>query len=205
MKPISLLLADDQPAMHLRQRLEGVPGIRVLGEASIGERAILLARELTPDILLMGISLQDPVAIEVIRQLHSASLSTRAIVLGDAQAQAIVGMLVAGAAGYVLRDEPFNIVLAALEHVSGEGAWISPGAAEALRRPIVKVLSQRELAVLQLAAQLCTNQEIAKILSISPRTVEHRLASVYNKLGVGARREAVQRAREWGLLPPLVE
>lgn len=213
-RPITLLLVDDHPVVRkgTRELLEGESDLRVLGEAGTGEEAVAQARRLTPDVILMDVSMPGMNGIEATRAIKAEQPGVGVLVLTSYDDDAYVfALLEAGAAGYLLKNASEDDLLGAVRAVAaGESALHPSIARKVLERfsafasptPPEDDLSPRELEVLRVAATGRTNKEIARDLDISPRTVQVHLANIFSKLGVGSRTEAVLHGIKRGWIDP---
>ncbi|GAA5511449.1 transcriptional regulatory protein LiaR [Deinococcus carri] len=213
-RPITLLLVDDHPVVRkgTRELLEGEADLRVVGEAESGEEAIRQARSLTPDVILMDVSMPGMNGIEATRAIKAERPGVGVLVLTSYDDDAYVfALLEAGAAGYLLKNASEDDLLGAVRAVAaGESALHPSVARKVLERfsthqtptPPEDALSPRELEVLRVAATGRTNKEIARDLDISPRTVQVHLANIFSKLGVGSRTEAVLYGIKRGWIDP---
>jgi len=195
----------------IHQALEREPNFTVVGEAGDGEEAVRMARELKPDVIVMDISLPKINGIEATKQIKAFQPSAIVLVLTAYDyEQYIFPLLEAGAAGYLLKDISSRELINAIQTVYRGEAVLHPTIArkvlERYRRtkePGEKehepdLLTERETAVLKMAAKGMSNSEIAEELCLSVRTIESHLGSIFNKLGVGSRTEAVIEAMRRG-------
>jgi len=212
-KKITILLAEDHVVVResIHQALEREPNFTVVGEAGDGEEAVRMARELKPDVIVMDISLPKINGIEATKQIKAFQPSAIVLALTAYDyEQYIFPLLEAGAAGYLLKDISSRELINAIQTVYRGEAVLHPAIArkvlERYRRtkePGEKehepdLLTQRETAVLKMAAKGMSNSEIAEELCLSVRTIESHLGSIFNKLGVGSRTEAVIEAMRRG-------
>ena len=199
--PVRVLLVDDHPAFRagIRTALEKGGAIEVVGEAADGEAGLKAARALRPDVLLLDMNLPERSGPEVAAALQADADPPRILALSAYNDSAFVhGLLDAGAAGYITKDQhPTAVREAVLAVHRGEGRWFVP----IPRKPeMLSPLTGREHEVLVLMARGLGNAEIGERLRIAENTVRNHLAAVYSKLGVGTAREAVAWAWENGLV-----
>ena len=213
MKKITILLVEDHVVVResIHQSLEREANFTVVGEAGDGEEAVRMARELKPDVIIMDISLPKINGIEATRQIKAFQPSAIVLALTAYDyEQYIFPLLEAGAAGYLLKDISSRELINAIQTVYRGEAVLHPAIArkvlERYRRTKepgekeheLDLLTQRETAVLKMAAKGMSNSEIAEELCLSVRTIESHLGSIFNKLGVGSRTEAVIEAMRRG-------
>jgi DNA-binding NarL/FixJ family response regulator len=208
MMSIRLIIADDHPVMRkgMRTLLEDSGWIEIVGEAATGAEALQMVQELQPDVLLLDIEMPDMSGIEVAQKLHNSGQSLRVLVLSAYDDIEYVRRLInCGVAGYLLKDEALrNVVQAVREVADGTTGWFSYQIQcqlnQIIEYPSERVLTERELEVLGLAAQGKTNGAIANVLQISEKTVEKHLDSIYRKLEVRSRTEAAVTAIQRNLI-----
>jgi DNA-binding NarL/FixJ family response regulator len=210
---IRVLIADDHPLFRdgMRGLLGSLPDMEVVGEASSGEQAIELARELQPDVILMDIKMPVINGIEATREiLHTSPRIGVLVVTMFEDEDSVFAAMRAGARGYLLKDSSGQEVMHAIRAVASGEAIFGPGVAQrlisffsapspAVSRRAFPELTEREEEILSLVAQGKTNQEIAKELFVSLKTVRNHVSNIFLKLQVADRAQAVIRAREAGL------
>jgi len=212
---VTVILADDHPIVRqgLRHLLEAESNLRVVGEASNGLEAVQLVEKLRPNVLVVDLVMPELNGREVLKQVKERSPTTCCIVLSMQSADIyVVEALKAGALGYVLKETgPSELVNALHQVISGQ-RYLSPGISEesidALLETTQKstpdpyqTLTNREREVFQMAAEGKTATEIAKILSISPRTAELHRGRMMSKLGLRSQTELVRYAVKRGITP----
>ena len=215
MEPITVVLADDHPVLRegMRNLLEQQRDIRVIGEAGNGHEAVAAVRALKPDIVLMDVVMPRLNGIEATKQIKRTNPTTAVLILSAYDDDRyVLGLLDAGAAGYLLKNATGQEVIQAIRSVHAGEAVLHPAVAARLLaragrlspRPAMvdgeEPLTGRELEVLQLAAKGDSNKEIAKELVLSVPTVKAHLVNIFNKLGVGSRTEAVLYGLRMGWL-----
>jgi DNA-binding NarL/FixJ family response regulator len=213
MEPLRLLIADDHPLFRhgLREFLSLAPGVHVIGEAASGDEAVQQAEALQPDVILMDVNMPGLNGIEATRQILHDSPHIRVLVVTMFEDDSSVfAAMRAGARGYILKDAEKEDILRAIQAVgSGEGIF-SPAIAtrlidffatqgSALPKEIFPSLTERERGILQLIARGRSNADIARELSLSPKTVYNYVSNILSKLQVSDRAQAIIRAREAGL------
>lgn len=213
MERLRVLIADDHTLFRygMRGLLSTQPDIEVVGEATTGKEAVALAAELRPDVILMDIKMPGVNGIEATRRILSATPGVRILMVTMFEDDASVFTAMrAGAKGYVLKDAAKDDVLGAIRTVGRGGAVFSPGVAArltdffatghpAVPREAFPTLTDREREILHLMVQGSSNAEIARLLSLSIKTVQNHVSSIFRKLQVADRSQAVIRVREAGL------
>lgn len=208
---ITIVLVDDHTMMRegTRKLLEEDPELKVIGEAQDGAEALPLCRELRPRVIVLDIAMKGINGFGVAQALLQEGAQAPAILVLTAYDQVayVQAMLKLGARGYWLKSARGSEIRQAVHEVAAgkrsvapevrrlllaEESHASPGEAEPL--------TAREIAVLRLIVQGARNSEIGQRLSISVKTVETHLTSIYGKLGVQSRAEAIALAQKQGLL-----
>ena len=195
---IRILLVDDHPIIRqgLKSHLSSHDGVQVVGEAATGKDAIAKARELSPDIIIMDISLPDISGLEATRKLQSIVPNAKVLILTmHEDRNYIVEAVRAGARGYVLKDASPEDLITAIESVNSGGAYFHSSVSEILldlcandqeraKKPTPNDLTSREQEVLALIAEGCSNKEIAARLFVSVRTIECHREHITRKLDI---------------------
>jgi DNA-binding NarL/FixJ family response regulator len=206
-EPLRVVIADDHAFYRegLARLLEQ-SGIDVVRAVADGEAAIQAVEELAPDVVVMDLSMPGMSGIEATRRLTETAPATHVLVLSvSAQEEDVTEAILAGARGYVLKDGPFEEVVAGINAAAAGHSLISPRIASGLLQrmrnsaepevSLVQVrLSAREYQVLGLLAEGRANHEIAEALVISPSTVHNHISSILIKLQVDNRVQAAVRA-----------
>jgi DNA-binding NarL/FixJ family response regulator len=213
---IHILIADDHPLFRfgLRALLDAEEGMTVTGEATSGTEAVAMASSLQPDVILMDINMPELNGLEATRSILASNPDANILVLTMFDDDTVFAAIRAGARGYLLKGSEGEETLRAIRAVSSGEAIFSPNIAERLMQHFAKEpqatsaalpfpdLTPRELEVLNLIAQGLTNNAIAEKLVISPKTVRNQVSTIFSKLEVSNRAEAIVRAREAGLGQP---
>ena len=211
-EPIRVLIADDHPLFRkgLYGLLTSVAGIEVVGQASTGEEAIVLAEQWQPDVILMDIAMPGVNGIEATRRILQEKPSVGILVLTMYEDDdSVFAAMRAGARGYLLKGVDQMEVLRAIHAVGNGEAIFSPAIARRLMHyfvslektvpPVFPELTDREREVLIWIAQGHTNAAIAEKLVLSVKTVRNHVSTIFRTLQVASRTEAIIRAREAGL------
>ena len=213
---IRVLVADDHPVFRrgIRAILGAEPDTELVGEATNGEEAIARALELRPDVILMDLNMPKVSGIEATRQILQASPDTAILMLTMFEDdKSILAAMRAGAHGYVLKGADGAETLRAVHAAASGEAIFSP----TITRRLIEYfatpgrgfntssdrafpnLTEREHEILSLIAEGYTNTAIASRLYLSPKTVRNYVSSIFTKLEVSDRPQAIIRAREAGL------
>ncbi len=210
-EPLTILIADDHPVFRkgLRALLASMQEVELAGEVTSGEEAIRLAEQLQPDVILMDLQMPGGGGLVAIRQIVQTSPHIRILVLTMFQDDdSVFAALRAGARGYILKDMDDEEITRAILAVGNGEAIFSPAIAErmmmffsahpALPTSLFPELTESERNVLALMAQGANNEEIARQLSFSQKTVRNYVSNIFSKLQVADRAQAIVKAREAG-------
>jgi two-component system response regulator NreC len=215
---IRLLVADDHPVVRagLRTLLAAEPDMEVVGEAVDGKTAVKRSLELTPDVVVMDLTMEGLDGLAAIREIVSRLPETKIVVLTMHDNEEYLRQaLQAGATGYVLKEAVDTEIAVAIRVVQRGEVFLYPSFTRVLLGDLVQAgdaderseqndyesLSDREKEVLRLVALGDTNREIAERLFLSVRTVETYRARIMEKLNLKSRGELVRYALRKGLRP----
>lgn len=214
--PIRVLIADDHAVVRagLRTLINAEPGMELVGEATGGEEALAMAGALSPDIVVLDLSMPDLDGLEATRRIKRQKPEVRILILTVHEDEALLREAIrAGASGYIIKHAAEAELVSAIHTVEIGEIYVHPKMIRALlaepeaRKPSAApgnaphdALTPREIDVLRLLAQGYTNRQIAEVLSLSVRTVEGHRSNLTEKLGLHSRVELVRYAREHGLL-----
>src|SRR6185312_3923944 len=209
---ISIVLVDDHTMMRegTRKLLEEDPELKVIGEAQDGIEALPLCRQLRPQVIVLDIAMKGMNGFSVAQALlQESERSVPGILILTAYDQIayVQAMLRLGVKGYWLKSARGSEIRQAVHEIAAGKRSIDPEVRRLLLEEESQVssseaeaLTARELEVLHLVVQGVRNSEIGQRLSISIKTVETHLTSIYSKLGVQSRAEAIALAQKRGLL-----
>jgi DNA-binding NarL/FixJ family response regulator len=205
---VRVVLADDHPMFRegLRFTLGREPDLQVVGEAATGTDALRLVDELDPELVVMDLAMPDLGGLAATQQLRERGARARVLVLTMSEDdESVFAALRAGAGGYLVKGADPGQVVTAVRAVAQGHAVFGPDLAARMltffadprsREPEpVPGLSGREREVLTLLAQGLSNAEIGRALFISPITVRNHVSSIFAKLQVSNRRQAMLRVR----------
>ncbi|MBU2610007.1 MAG: response regulator transcription factor [Chloroflexi bacterium] len=208
---IHILIADDHPIVRVgfKTMLEKEPDLCVVGEIGDGSQVENLTSLQRPDVLVLDVNMPGLAPVDVTRRLKERCPATHILILTAYDDDAYVtGLLSAGATGYLLKEEALDTLVTAIRAVARGELWLSQRVAVRLARKVLTrdtgaelgPLTPREREVLRLLALGLTNDKISERLVISRRTVQNHVSTIYRKLGLPSRTEAVLYAIRHGIV-----
>jgi NarL family two-component system response regulator LiaR len=211
MDGISVLIVDDHPVVRqgLRAFLKLQETIDLVGEAADGVEGMAKVRELSPDVVLMDLVMPGLDGVGAIREIRKISPKTRVLVLTSfADDERVFSSIEAGALGYLMKDASPQDVIQAIQDVSEGKPVLHPEIAKKLMHEVasareetpVERLTPREREVLALIVKGYSNQEIARELGISEKTVKTHISTILSKLHLADRTQAAVYALREGLV-----
>lgn len=213
---IRVLIVDDHAVVRigLRSLLGHATGFRVVGEAQTAAEALALTEQTHPDVVLMDVRLPDGSGVEACRSIKADHPETRVLMLTSySDEEAIVGAVMAGASGYLLKQADAERLTQAIREAAAGEATLDPRAAGALLSQFRELsakqaeaelsgLTDRERRMLALIAEGYTNRAIGEVLHLSEKTVRNQLSTLFAKLGIERRSQAAVLATQLGIAPP---
>jgi DNA-binding NarL/FixJ family response regulator len=211
-QPITIVLVDDHTMMRegTRRLLEEDPDLKVIGEAQDGDEALPICRSLKPQVIVLDIAMKNingfGVAQALLQDGEGVQMPAILVLTAYDQLAYVQAMLRLGARGYWLKSARGSEIRQAVHDVAAGKRSLAPDVRRLLldneSNPVAwsEPLTTRELEVLHLVVQGARNSDIGQRLSISVKTVETHLTSIYGKLGVQSRAEAIALAQKQGLL-----
>lgn len=218
---VKILVVDDHTIVRegTAKMLELLGDFQVVGQASGAREALDKVRTLTPDVVLMDIKMPGINGIEATRLIKQDHPEVEVLILSMYdEDEYVVEAVKAGATGYLLKDASQEDLARAIRVVHGGGSLVQPALARRVlkefahlaresaptsapaRQNLLRELSEREIEVLRCVADGKSNKEVAEILVISEKTVKAHLRSIFRKLEVGDRAQAVAQAMRKGLV-----
>lgn len=212
---IRIILADDHAVMRrgLRLVLEQQEDFEVIGEASDGREAVMLAETLTPNVVLLDITMPNLNGIEAARQITAKQLGCAIVVLSMHSDEGyVLRALKAGVRGYLLKESAEADLIQAIRCVSEGKAYFSPAVSRMLVEDYVRqlqdkdiedsydLLTAREREILQLVAEGKSNKDVAAMLNLSPYTVETHRGNIMEKLSLHSVPELILYAVRKGVI-----
>lgn len=208
-----ILIADDHGVVRqgLKSLIEKQDDMEVVGQAEDGSTAVKLAAELSPDIVIMDISMPNLNGVQATSLILNQNSNIRIIALSmHSNRRLVTAMLKAGAFGYVLKSYLFDELIRAIHSVVAGKRYLSPQVTDVLvedyinqsptsKESVSDKLTDRECRILQLLAEGHTTKEIALVLNISPKTCDANRRHIMNKLGIFSIAELTKYAIREGL------
>lgn len=203
---ITLLVVDDHEVVRagLRLLLDGVDGIEVVGEAGSVEEAVRETARLQPAVVLMDLRLPDGTGLDACRDILSATPGTRILFLTSySDEQAIMSTVLAGAAGYLLKEIGHRELVRAIRDAAAGRPILDPRIAQPVMTKVQHSagLSPQEKRVLALVVEGKTNKEIAAALGLSEKTVKNYLSNIFQKLHLTRRSQAAALLARGRVIP----
>ncbi len=215
MTKTSIIVVDDHAMLRegMRNLLEQEKDFELLGEACDGEEAVQMAREKKPDIIVMDIVMPRLNGVEATRQIKSVCPSSSVLILtAYSDIRYIIGLLEAGACGYLLKNSPGKDVIKAIRSVRTGESVLDPEVTRKLVQRLASLsknpeeretsghLTTREMEILKWASRGLSNKEMSEKLYISLRTVKAHMTNIFNKLGCSSRTDAIIKGLKQGYI-----
>ena len=201
-EPVRVFLLDDHEIVRrgVRELLEAEPDLVVVGEASTAAEALVRVPAVRPDVAVLDVRLPDGDGVRVCRELRSADPALQCLMLTSfADDDAVFGAVMAGAAGYVLKQIRGTDLVGAVRTVAAGGSLLDPRAtarvlervrAQAEAKDPLAVLTAQERRILELIGEGMTNRQIGEELHLAEKTVKNYVSSLLAKLGLSRRTQA---------------
>ena len=214
MSKCSIIIADDHALIRqgLKKIIEENKTLEVIGEAGDGLELLGLLEKITPDMIILDISMPQLRGIEVINEAKRLCPNVKILMITMHKTdQYFLCAMSAGADGYLLKEDSDTELLTAIDMVLDGDLYISPFLGEEFSEEVIQkyrekgifpceTLTNREVEVLKLVAEGLTSKEIAEILSISIRTVEHHRANLLKKLNLKNTADLIKHAIQNGFI-----
>ncbi len=211
---IRVLLADDHKIFRdgLRTLIEKEAEMEVVAEAENGRKAVKLAEKLSPNVIIMDVSMPDLNGIEATRKIIAGTSNVKVIALSmHSDRRFVLGMLEAGASAYLLKDCAFAELVSAIRQVAAGNTYLSPKIADVVVKGYLNkvsdtsltrrtILTSREREILQLLAEGLSAKEIAAHLNLSIKTIETHRRNIMEKLEIHTIAELTKYAIREGLV-----
>ena len=217
--PFSILLADDHTMFRrgVRRIIQGISDTEVVGEASDGFELLELLKKTTPNLVIMDISMPNLRGLEATREIKIINPAVKVLILTmHKDKEYLYHAFSAGAEGYLLKEDADSELLSAIDTLRRGGTYISPLLSTQLAdlfmqksRPTAEqmsspgeLLTTREREIIKLIAEGKSSKEVADLLFISSRTVQHHRANIMKKLNIKKTADLVKYAIQKGYTSP---
>lgn len=208
---IKVALVDDHDLIRtaIKRILHDVKGLEVVGEAASGEAAVLLAKQLAPDVMIMDVQMAGIGGLEACRKIVRQNLDIKILILTMYASEPYPSLLYqAGASGYLTKNctpeeiiHAIRVVHAGQLHINAKIAQqIASSTSTKSNRSLIDLLSARELQILLMITQGLSVQDISKRLYLSPKTIHSNRYSILKKLGVRTNVELTLLAMHLGII-----
>ncbi|MDX3657901.1 response regulator transcription factor [Streptomyces sp. ID05-26A] len=193
--PVRVLLVDDHEVVRrgLREMLDDEPDISVIAEAGSVDEAVTRAQKTPPDVAVVDVQLPDGSGVDLCRSLRDLGIRCLVLTAFDDE-EALVGAIMAGASGYLLKQVRGQDVVTAVREVAAGRSLLDPATTsrvlERMRNPAPIGLTDQEQRVLELIGEGLTNRQIGERLFLAEKTVKNYVTSVLSKLGMERRTQA---------------
>lgn len=200
--PLRVLIVDDHDIVRrgLATLISRQDGLEVVGEAGTAAEAVEKARSLAPDVVVLDIRLPDGSGIEACREIRDSNPDVRVLMLTSySDEEAIMGSIMAGASGYLLKEIRSAEIVAAVHRVGNGQSLLDPAVTASVLERVRRgsggddkwaQLTGQEQRILELISEGQTNREIAGVLSLSDKTVKNYVSTILGKLEVARRSQA---------------
>jgi DNA-binding NarL/FixJ family response regulator len=204
---VRMMVADDHPAIvdAIARYISEESDVELVGRAQDGAQALQLIEEVRPDVAVLDIRMPKLGGIEVLRRLHGRD-GTPAVILytGYPERSLLLEALDAGASAFLLKESPLSDLVRAIRIVVEGGTYVDPVLAGVLAGPgateKLRALTKREREILRMLADGMRNEQVGKVLSISPLTVRTHVKNAMDKLEADTRTQAVASALRQSLI-----
>ncbi|MDD5757534.1 MAG: response regulator transcription factor [Desulfobulbaceae bacterium] len=216
MKPCQIVLADDHALIRrgLKKIIDGQPSLQVVGDVGDGLELLKLLEEKCPDLILLDISMPNLRGLEAIPQVRKLCPQAKILMLTmHSSKDFLVSAIRAGADGYALKEDSDTELLSAIQKCMNGLRYIAPSLAASISPQDLEIMSSplritheeltvREKQVLTMVAEGHKSKDVAKLLSISIRTVEHHRANIMKKIDIKSTADLIKYAIQKGYIVP---